>query len=104
MIAPIYLPHGVNVKKLTVYLTDNTDRDEARMSIILGRHDLRMGAREELAGISTRGDPASPAQIERSATTISNARIDNDKYSYHLDVIFGMHDPNLKFHGAKIYY
>lgn len=104
MIAPVYLPNGVTVKKLTTYLTDNTDRDEARMMIILGRHNLRTGVREHMATISTRGCSASPAQLERSASTINNARIDNDKYSYYLDVIFGMEDPNLKFHGAKIYY
>jgi hypothetical protein len=54
-IAPVNLPNGVTVKKLTTFLTDNTDRDEARMMIILGRHNLHTGAREQIAQISTRG-------------------------------------------------
>ena len=104
MIAPVNLPDGVTVKKLMTYLTDNTDRDEARMMIILGRHNLQTGVREQMVSLSTRGCNASPTQIERTASTINYARINNDKYSYHLIVIFGMQDPDLKFHGAKIYY
>ncbi len=104
MITPVNLPDGVTLKKLTTYLTDNTDRDEARMLIILGRHNLQTAVREQMVSIGTRGCTASPDQREFSASTINFARINNDKYSYHLIVIFGMQDPNLKFHGAKIYY
>jgi len=104
MIAPVNLPHGVTVKKLVAYITDNTPRDEARMMIILGRHNLRTGVREQMANRARGGDFASPEIVELTASPIDFAKIDNENYSYHLIAIFGMHDPNLKFHGAKIYY
>jgi len=104
MITPVNLPNGVTMKKLVAYITDNTVRDEARMMVILSRHNLRTGVREQMASRARGGDFASPEIVELTASPIDFAKIDNDNYSYNLVVIFGLHDPNLKFHGAKIYY
>jgi hypothetical protein len=104
MIAPVNLAHGGSVRKLTAYLTDNTDQDEARMLVILGRQNLQTGDKEQMASVSTNQCSASPDRREFSASTINFAKINNDQYSYHLLVIFGRENPNLKFHAAKIYY
>ncbi len=104
MIAPVNLTHGASVRKLTTYVTDNTDEDEARMLIILGRQNLLTGEREQMASLSTNACSASPDRRELAVSTISLAKIDNEKYTYHLDVIFGRQNPNLKFHGATIHY
>lgn len=104
MIAPINLPDGVTVKKLVAYITDNTPEDEARILIILGRQNLQTGIREQMVSIGTGGASASPARRELTASAINFARVNNDRYSYHLIVIFGRQNPNLKFHGAKIRY
>jgi len=104
MIAPVNLPNGVTVKKVVAYVLDNTPRDEARMMIILGRHNFRTGAREQMGNRAGGGNSANPAIAEFTLSPINFAKIDNENYSYYLIAIFGMQDPNLKFHGAKIYY
>ena len=104
MIAPLNLSHGAVVRKLAIYVTDNTDEDEARMLIILGRQNLLTGEREQMASLSTNACSASPDRRMLTTSTISLAKIDNKKYTYHLDVIFGRQNPNLKFHGATIHY
>lgn len=104
MIAPVNLTHGASVRKLTTYVTDNTDEDEATMSIILGRQNLLTGERERMASLNTNAYSASPDRRELTASTISLAKIDNEKYTYYFDVIFGRQNPNLKFHGATIHY
>jgi hypothetical protein len=105
--APVYLPDGVTVKKVTVILTDNGAGPDDEVRVSLHRQKLLTGAQVTMAYLNNHA-PALTHSSSRQAmtdTTISNATVNNNLYSYTVNVwfIFSCTD-RVKIHGVKIEY
>ena len=83
--APVYLPDGVTVNKLTLY--GNRDDAAAAMSIIL-RRNLRVGGGETMAEVIA---DWTTGYSSKSNETIDYPVIDNENYDYSLKLLL---DPN----------
>jgi hypothetical protein len=86
--APLNLPQGVIIKKMTVFLTDNGSGPNDYLIVFLKRANAKTGAVEVLAGTTMEGGLTSPNRRIIANTTLSYATIDNRTYSYNLDVRF----------------
>lgn len=86
--APLNLPQGVVLRKLTIYITDDGSEASDFLIVMLKRVNAKTGAVEVLAGIDTSGLPSSPYRQILSKTTLIYKTIDNKNYSYNLDVRF----------------
>lgn len=100
--APVYLPHGATVKKFVAYYSDNSGAGKIIISLL--RQNMETGQVETLAGVNSVQLPDSPERRVVEDTTINHAQIDNQTYSYHLNVNCWETVPELIFYGAKIIY
>lgn len=82
MVAPLNLPHGATITSLTLYFLDNSQKN---MSLDLygasGKNIFR-----SMASIQTNDQDGT--YRNKSETAIKNATVDNQSYSYYLEVIF----------------
>ncbi len=102
--APIYLPQGAVVKKVTFYFTDNDPASNGKIDFSVNRQKLATGSLGSIATATTAALPASTVRKSVDATKIVNGKVDNLGFSYTLNVKFGLGTDLLKFHGAVIYY
>lgn len=105
--APVYLPNGAKVKRVTVYLTDNGTSTDDEVRVFLHRQNLSSGELTTMSYLCNH-TPELPHSSNRQAMvdkTISNSTINNGQYSYTVYVwfIFSCTD-KVKFHGIKIEY
>lgn len=77
-LAPVYLPDGAIVTKMTFYYRDNTTANGVAR---LQRTDLK-GNYTNLASVDTSGGWSAPWYNSKATTDISNGVIDNSKYAY----------------------
>jgi hypothetical protein len=103
--APLNLPQGVVIKKLTIYITDDGSGPSEFLNVMLKRANAMKGTAgvEVLAWTSTEALPSSPYIRKLSNTTLKYNAIDNKNYSYNLDVRFYYGCSNaVKLHAVKI--
>jgi len=77
-LAPVHLPHGATVTKMTFYYRDNTTDDGSATL----RRTISNGGYEDMASIDTSGGWSPPWYNSKSTTTINHAVIDNSYYNY----------------------
>jgi hypothetical protein len=106
VIAPVYLPQGAVVTKLTVFYTDNGDGADEAIAVSLTRHEMISGLIDALASVTTDGAgyPSQPYRRILKDKTINYPLVQNHLYSYTLNVRFYQGSDKVKFHGAKIVY
>jgi len=98
----VELPHGVQVSRLSTYLTD-LNSTANNIWISLRRQRLTTGVVEVMASISTM-DKGSLSRKFLTTSTIAGAVIDNTRYTYHLKILFDWAGSDRKIHGLKIHY
>jgi len=76
--APVHLPDGATITKMTFYYRDNTTDD----GIARLQRSISNGGYENMASIDTSGGWSPPWYNSKSTTTIYNAVIDNLNHSY----------------------
>jgi hypothetical protein len=95
-LAPVYLPHGATVTKVTFFWMDDNALDEGRLSLT---QSYMNGAGGNMATLYTSGD--SPASDSSFTESISNSTIDNTTNAYFLH----FHPyTDIELHGVKIEY
>lgn len=98
MVAPVQLPDGSTVDNLFGYLYDNSGTFNFSLDLRRRRNDLTSGG-QTMASVATSGSSASVAIV--GDTSVANAVIDNDLYSYYLTTC--VLDGNMRFHAAWIF-
>ena len=96
--APVYLPQGATVTKVTLWYYDTANGPDATFSMI--RQAFSGGTPQTMAYIPTAGYAGSGAWSDEG---IDNAVIDNSQYSYQLSWLSPA-DSGIQFCGAIIYY
>jgi len=102
--APVSLPNWANVTGFTAVVTDNGSGVDDEIRVALVRCNILTGEFQTVAYVYTTAASASSARQTLSATSISNAIVDNATYAYYVGVQFYMPRSYIKFHGAKITY
>jgi|GEM_PF-3495955 len=102
---PLNLPQGSRIKELAVYYTDYACGVNQKLVVTLQRHEMATGKLQPMAMTTTDGVPCMVERRVVEDATISNAVVDNARYSYSLLVRFNYikHD-RVRFHGAEIFY
>ncbi|MBE9569888.1 MAG: hypothetical protein IMF11_04640 [Proteobacteria bacterium] len=105
-VAPVHLPHGVQVTGFGVIYTDNGSGIDDSMNFHLSRHHILTGATDTLAWCTTDviGFPSSPDRRVLKDLTINHGLVDNLHYTYTLHVKFYQGSNKVKFHSAVIAY
>jgi len=96
------LPHKARIKGLTVHYMDNACGIDQELVVTLTRHDLATGQVQPMAKVTTEGVVCIIDRRTVEDNTIANAVIDNNKYSYALNVLFSDGIDRLRFLGATI--
>ena len=104
MTAPVSLPHMATVTGFTAIVTDNGTGFDDQIFVSLIRQNIQTGVMETVASIMTATSFASPYRQTMIASSISNATVDNENYTYSLQIRFYIPRSYLQFHGAKISY
>lgn len=97
-VAPVLLPHGATVVKVTCWWTDNSSENG---SLYLRRFTFSTGADVDMATLESRWNDS-----DRNLNyddTISYAEIDNYLFQYILRLTIPP-DGDIEFHGARIEY
>lgn len=117
--APVHLPHGATITKLTVYYFDNfevTGGDGSTVYITSIQGDLRrMGngaddCESELVAATlsagTFGFPLESVKYAVDSASVAQPVVDNDSYQYWVEVDFSVNQASsaLRFYGATIDY
>lgn len=102
--APIYLPQGAVIKKVTFYYTDNNPASNGKIDFSINRQTLATGSLGAIAKATTSAVAASASRKSIDAAKVINGKIDNLAYTYSLNVKFGLPTPLLQFHGVVITY
>jgi hypothetical protein len=105
-LAPVYLPNGAAIKKMTIFVTANGDTSgDDVLSVSLNRQNMASGAVETLAYTWTNGMTPSTARKAVVDSSIKYKTVNNSLFSYSLYVHFyqGCHS-TVKLHGVKIEY
>ncbi len=84
--APIQLPHGAVLKKLTYAAVDN---DASYTSAKIYRSSTSNPDHVELASVSTTGQPNVAAWQQWATSSITTPKIDNKSFSYTVQVYLG---------------
>ncbi|MBN2206433.1 MAG: hypothetical protein JW742_03425 [Candidatus Aminicenantes bacterium] len=102
--APVYLPQGAVIKKVTFYFTDNDPAASGKIDFSLNRQKLSTGGLAPIATASTGASATSASRKSIDAAKVVVGKVDNLKFSYSLNVRFGLGTNLLKFHAAVIWY
>jgi hypothetical protein len=103
-VAPVVLPHGAVIKKLTVYYTVNGTHADDFFVGALTRRKLATGGNGVLASMTTQGVSPSTVRKNVEVSITKNSRVDNLKYTYSLRLFYHSGDVNVRFNGAVIEY
>jgi len=102
--APIYLPEGAIIKKVTFYFTDNNPATTGKMDFSVNRQKLSTGSLGTIAKANTGASASSASRTSIDAAKVINGKVDNLNYTYSINVRFNAPTPLLQFHGAVIAY
>ena len=102
--APIYLPEGAVIKKVTFYYTDNNAASTGKMDFSVNRQKLSAGSLGAVATANTGASATSASRKSIDASKVVNGKVDNLNYTYSLNVRFNAPTPLLQFHAAVIWY
>lgn len=102
--APLYLPEGAVIKKVTFYFTDNNPAATGKMDFSLNRQKLATGGLLPVATANTGTSATSASRKSIDAAKVVGGKVDNLNYSYSLNVRFNAPTPLLQFHAAVIWY
>jgi hypothetical protein len=105
-VAPIYLPHGAEIKGFGVVYTDDGNHVDDAMNFLISRTHVLTGASDTLAWCTTDvpGFPSSPNRRVLKDFSINHEIVDNMHYTYTLHVKFYQGSDRIQFHGAIIAY
>jgi len=99
LVAPVHLPQGARVTRLTVYAYDGSGSD---MSVWLARLSMATGGYAIVADINTAG---APGYASWTNTAIALPIIDNTTFAYHIYAYSSAWDGgNLRIMGARVTY
>jgi hypothetical protein len=116
--APVHLPHGATVTKMTVWVLDNVDAANERVDVRLGRRSIALSAYVDgwsssnpslswLSSLATADSTGASANIQMLESGTLSTVVDNDNYDYSLFVMLGgtsTAQSNLVFFRARIEY
>ena len=94
--APVHLPHGATVTKLTLNYCDNDADYEDKVNVALWA--CRDGSATNMAYVDSNDDGIGSV----STDSISQAVVDNSQYSYMLKVLITDYGEDLAFHEVLI--
>ncbi len=97
---PINLPHGTTVTKFAAIFHDNSDYGS--ISIALQRRHMASGQIETLGMAGSSNAFHSTARQIKIDSTISNAQVKNNLYTYHIEIYTYETTDSLIFNGAVI--
>ncbi len=106
-VAPVNLPNGAVIKKITVFLTDNGSVDADHVSVSLYRAPLAQNSYVCAATLDNHSPVALPHSAvpqKLSKTDILYRTVNNSTYSYSVMLQFYANCVNVQFHGMKIEY
>ena len=103
LMAPVELPHGSRITSLTTWTRTSDGTTNGSVDVDLKRTD-RSGSQTTMAStVNSSGNGAVESDVD---STITNAVVDNENYSYHLVVTFQANTStvagDLDFLGAEI--
>lgn len=103
-VAPVYLPHGAIIKKLTVYYTVNGTHSNDYFDAVLNRRKLASGGNGALASMTTQS--VLPSNVRKNVAVLitKNNKVDNQNYSYSIRLFFHSGNIYVRFNGAVIEY
>jgi len=104
MTAPVSLPHLATITGFTAIVTDNGSGLDDQIFVALIRQNIQTGVRETLASVNTASSFASTARQTLKAASISYTTVDNENYTYSLQIRYYIPRVYLKFPGANIKY
>jgi hypothetical protein len=101
--APVQLPHKATVTKLMVGWRDGSD---VTATVYLKRRSMFEVTQmpESMAAVSSQGSVGSIKEGVWSDTMVSNAAVDNEKYTYYLEVLLPSASEDIKLYGVSIEY
>ncbi|RME81751.1 MAG: hypothetical protein D6775_12810 [Caldilineae bacterium] len=102
-VAPVQLPHGAVVKQLDVAWHDGSDETA---TLVLRRVNLLDSSRtvDTMGSVVSVGDHDTVRDDVRTDDTIDFATIDNELYTYYLEVRLPPNAEDIKLHGVTILY
>jgi hypothetical protein len=104
-LARVYLPNGVTIKKVTLYVSHESDWYDDALKFFLSRTNLNDGTGGTMVYINSTGLPNFTSRAALKATSISFKTINNNLYAYTAYLTFyDTCTTNCKFLGAKIEY
>ncbi len=104
-IAPVSLPNGVSIKKLTVYFSHESSLDSDKFTLSMDRVNPSLGGAAFMASIDTLSAPDGVYRTSLVTTSIGNKLINSRQFIYSLRLVFAMNCTKYcKFFGAKIEY
>ncbi len=104
-IAPVSLPNGVSIKKITVYFSHESSLDSDKFTLSMDRVNPSVGGAAFMASIDTLSAPDGVYRTSLSTASISNKLINSRQYIYSVRLVFAMNCTKYcKFFGAKIEY
>ncbi|MBN2198778.1 MAG: hypothetical protein JW747_02910 [Candidatus Aminicenantes bacterium] len=102
MEAPVFLPNLATVTGFVAVVTDNGTGPDDEIHVSLRRQNIQTGMSEILASVYTSSSFALASRQTLTDTSISNAVVDNDTYTYSVLVRFYIPRSYLRLHGVKI--
>ncbi len=104
-IAPISLPNGMTIKKVSIYVSHNSNWVDDALRFYVYRLNLATGSTAQVASLNSTGLANYVVRTTLSTTSITNKVVNNTTYTYFVDIAFyGTCTENCKFFGAKIEY
>ena len=89
--APLNLPNGVTIKKITIYFTHRAADDYHYFNLECLRVKMSTGTAENIAYLTTNGLPASdeyPIKVVLSGSQLTNKTVNNNTYAYCVRIFF----------------
>jgi hypothetical protein len=90
-VAPLNLPNGVTIKKITIYFTDELGGDFTSIEVAFWRVKLSTGLHDYIADGDTAnyGAASGRRSMVLSGSQLTNKIINNSSYAYSIRVSFG---------------
>ncbi len=91
MVAPVYLPNGAVIKKITVFLTDNGASDDDAITVTLVRQNMTDNACGWVGWLSNHSPaplPHSGVNQSLATTAVAPRTVNNRVYSYSVQITF----------------
>jgi len=106
-VAPLNLPNGVTIKKITIYFTDERDAEFQEVIFWFKRVKLSTGVQEDFASGATDelGSGAGRRSIVLTGSRLYSKTVNNNAYAYSIMLVFpGGCDSYVRLHEIAITY